>query len=111
VEGIVKKNKSTITICEGNNQNFQLKGEGNDKEFSDSIIRDVLKLRFLDRLSNYELWIKVKEQFNIESLDSFFSNCFEYVQAYGKALQGEVDIACYALKTGIENITNFHGLL
>lgn len=47
----------------------------------------------INRLSNQELWDEFKRHFNIHDIQEFGTDCFEQLEAYTKALEGEIERA------------------
>lgn len=58
------------------------------------IIREVI-----NRLSNQELWDEFKRHFNIHDIQEFGTDCFERLEAYTKALEGEIERAGITLES------------
>lgn len=84
-----KKKSNSIYI--DIDQKSELDFDCNDQDFSDSLSRYKLKFEMIGRLHDSDFWLEFKKHFQVKNLDHFFSDCLEHVQAWGKALQGEVD--------------------
>jgi len=87
----VKNKKKSNSIYIDIDQKSELDFDCNDQDFSDSLSRYKLKFEMISRLHDSDFWLEFKKHFQVKNLDRFFSDCLEYVQAYGKVLQGDVD--------------------